>query len=481
MTLSGSTDLTPETSDIASLRQAVEWVAFGLVPLPSPYDEVFRQEGNIRLMYCREDSPKIQPICEAQGKLFVALRKGLLPATACAIKEIKQANYDKDIPDFRYIKNISERQEIDCTLWEYDRIFWTDSCLAYDHPDGFENDSWLLADFIWVDAARLYELFPPRDGDKGLDRVPKGNKAEENFSLRPDETQHQQAEKVEISNDLIKVQEATMSDVLTPFLPNNSKPDEEWEDFHKITSEEFHRRINEPLWVMTDALLYLHGYKTNRHEEDKFRFLRFKPTVEKARIYILDAVKIKQLELYDYHEEVITNPNTEDFEKRRDSAFYASKVKPRDFVEWAKTMPIEFPMLNVVGKENPKPLSDRERSSLLKMTTDVSAKAETITITPPDKITSPQKGPIKTFTRPSEEEIKTAIEAVKQSYTGQKLNRDTFHVALNNSLLPSEKHLPCRDSKKNGDKGSYTFFKELPAELRGEVGVRGPSGKEKIG
>lgn len=158
-----------------------------------------------------------------------------------------------------------------------------------------------------------------------------------------------------------------MSDVLTPFLPNNHKPDEEWQDFIKITSEEFYKRLNEPLWAMTDALLYLHGYKTNLHDDDKIRFLRFKPTVQKARTYILDAQKTKALELYDYRVESMTKPDTDDFEKQRDAPFYASKVKPKDFVEWAKTLPIEFPMLDTFEEKNPKPLSDKERSSLLKM------------------------------------------------------------------------------------------------------------------
>ncbi len=158
-----------------------------------------------------------------------------------------------------------------------------------------------------------------------------------------------------------------MSDVLTPFLANNYQPDEEWQDFIKITSEEFYKRLNEPLWAMTDALLYLHGYKTNLHDDDKIRFLRFKPTVQKARTYILDAQKTKALELYDYRVESVTKPDTDDFEKQRDAPFYASRVKPKDFVEWAKTLPIKFPMLDTFEEKNPKSLSDKERSSLLKM------------------------------------------------------------------------------------------------------------------
>lgn len=158
-----------------------------------------------------------------------------------------------------------------------------------------------------------------------------------------------------------------MSDVLSPFLPSNNKPDQEWEHFDKISSAEFYQRLNEPLWVMTDALLYLHGYKTNLHDDIKIRFLRFKPTVQKARTYILDAQKTKALELYDYRVEAITKPDTDDFEKQRDAPFYASRVKPKDFVEWAKTLPIKFPMLDLFEDKNSKSLSDKERTSLLKM------------------------------------------------------------------------------------------------------------------
>lgn len=155
--------------------------------------------------------------------------------------------------------------------------------------------------------------------------------------------------------------------VLTPFLPSNSILDEESQDFLKITNEELDKRMNEPLWVMTDALLYLHGYKSNLHDDEKIRFLRFKPTVQKTRIYILDAQKTKALELYDYRVEPMTKPDTDDFEKQRDAPFYASRVKPKDFVEWAKTLPVEFPVLDQFEEKNPKPLSDRERTSLLKM------------------------------------------------------------------------------------------------------------------
>ena len=165
-----------------------------------------------------------------------------------------------------------------------------------------------------------------------------------------------------------------MSDVLSPFLPSNNKPDQKWEHFDKISSAEFYQRLNEPLWIMTDALLYLHGYKTNLCEDDKFRFLRFKPTVEKARVYILDAQKTNELKLYDYHIEPVTNPDTDDYQKQRDAPFYTSKVKPKEFVDWAKKLPIKFPMLNFAEGEDPKPLSEKERASLLKIVIGMAVK-----------------------------------------------------------------------------------------------------------
>ena len=165
-----------------------------------------------------------------------------------------------------------------------------------------------------------------------------------------------------------------MSDVLTPFLPSAYDPDEEWKDCNKIDSQEFQLRLNEPLWAMTDALFYLHGYKTNLHESEKFRLLRFKPTVEKMRVYILDAQKTNELTLYDYHVEPITDPNTDDFQKQRDTPFYGSKVRPKEFVEWVKNLPVKLSMLNAEEKENPKPLSDRERISLLKMVIGMAVK-----------------------------------------------------------------------------------------------------------
>jgi len=49
MALSESTALTPETSDLTTLRQAVEWVAFEEPPLLSPYDEasLVVKKGNV--------------------------------------------------------------------------------------------------------------------------------------------------------------------------------------------------------------------------------------------------------------------------------------------------------------------------------------------------------------------------------------------------------------------------------------------------
>lgn len=121
--------------------------------------------------------------------------------------------------------------------------------------------------------------------------------------------------------------------------------DEDKKNFIKISKNEFDKCMKEPLWLMTDALLHLIGYRTGLHENDKVRFLRFKPAIRKLRKYALDALKTKEIELYDYKPFVPETPNTDDFEKDRDAPFFASKVRPKDFVKWALALPIDLPVL----------------------------------------------------------------------------------------------------------------------------------------
>lgn len=167
-----TTDLEPEESELATLRQIVEWVAFELPPLTDAFDRLHRQEGGIRLTYIHDlESPKALAIYEAQKKIFTALSKGILPSHALGVDEIEPCNYHPDIPDFRFIAEVSGIQAVNEDLWQYDRIYWSDSSFTYDNPipsalaGGRFGMTWFRAKHIWVDTAKMYEVFPPTRKD----------------------------------------------------------------------------------------------------------------------------------------------------------------------------------------------------------------------------------------------------------------------------------------------------------------------------
>ncbi|MCB9983642.1 MAG: hypothetical protein H6861_08245 [Rhodospirillales bacterium] len=169
-----------------------------------------------------------------------------------------------------------------------------------------------------------------------------------------------------------KLPEYVMPDIekkLDLYVRDKYHRDEDRQNFVRITKEDFEQRMNEPLWFMTDALLYLLGYKNNQAEDKKISFLRFNKRVEKIRQYILDAMKTEELKLYGYSD-VCIKTEAGDMKNESETAFFASKVRPKDFVAWAENLPMTIPMLETRNSKTPtplKPLSDRERSSLLKM------------------------------------------------------------------------------------------------------------------
>ena len=123
-----------------------------------------------------------------------------------------------------------------------------------------------------------------------------------------------------------------------------STREQEKKDFSQISVTEFERRMNEPLWSMTDALLYLMGIKTNESQEKKISFLKYKNLLKRIRPYAEDAFKIKELSLYNYDDHSFDVDRT-DVEAKKEKSFLGSKVKPKEFVEWAIKLPMNIPML----------------------------------------------------------------------------------------------------------------------------------------
>lgn len=120
--------------------------------------------------------------------------------------------------------------------------------------------------------------------------------------------------------------------------------DQKRKNFLKITKDEFDNRLNEPLWVMTDALLYLLGYKNKQNDHIKKSFLRYNMRIEQIKKYALDAQRIQELKLHGYDDHLFDH-DQENAEKERKKSFFACKVRPKDFVKWALALPIDLPVL----------------------------------------------------------------------------------------------------------------------------------------
>lgn len=122
---------------------------------------------------------------------------------------------------------------------------------------------------------------------------------------------------------------------------------------YKITVDEVEALLREPLWKVSNAIMYLHGYKPNNDDRlDNYRSLNDEIVssdneMKVIREYLFDADKLGDIKVK-YRSE--------------------DKVKPDDFMLWAENLKIDFPNLVTLkkSKEN-KVLHTRERDTLLKL------------------------------------------------------------------------------------------------------------------
>ncbi|MGH1404141.1 MAG: toll/interleukin-1 receptor domain-containing protein [Alphaproteobacteria bacterium] len=121
-------------------------------------------------------------------------------------------------------------------------------------------------------------------------------------------------------------------------------------NFPKVEVEEIKKRLYEPLWSMTDALLYALGYKSKLSKEKKVGFLRYKENVKNIMGYVEDAKKTGDLKLFEYDEHLIDADQT-DIDKKREEAFFSCKVKPREFIQWLTDMPLTLPTANELASD----------------------------------------------------------------------------------------------------------------------------------
>lgn len=121
--------------------------------------------------------------------------------------------------------------------------------------------------------------------------------------------------------------------------------DEERRKFPPIDRQDFIRRTNEPLWQMTDAILYALGYQSRTAEDGKINFLKYKDRTKRLMTYALDAQKAHDLKLYDFDDHLF-DVHQKDIEEERLKSFYSSKVKPKEFVAWLGSLALDIPILD---------------------------------------------------------------------------------------------------------------------------------------
>lgn len=126
--------------------------------------------------------------------------------------------------------------------------------------------------------------------------------------------------------------------------------DDDRRKFPGIDCQDFDRRTNEPLWQMTDAILYALGYQSRTVEDEKINFLKYKDRAKRLMAYVLDAHKAHDLKLYNFDDSLF-EVEQKDIEEKRLKSFYSSKVKPKEFVSWLRGLALDIPILEGEVKE----------------------------------------------------------------------------------------------------------------------------------
>jgi hypothetical protein len=118
----------------ANLRQAVEWIAFGLKPVSKTYEAIIRKVENI------QDSDK-KEIDHAKRLLVVALYENKLIANA-----------RKAIPTHDIEKEEVKWYEIPYKIWGLEKMQWDDNIVTCPIDNSF------IDIYIWTHE--LYQIFP---------------------------------------------------------------------------------------------------------------------------------------------------------------------------------------------------------------------------------------------------------------------------------------------------------------------------------
>ena len=133
---------------------------------------------------------------------------------------------------------------------------------------------------------------------------------------------------------------------------------------HKITKSEVAKNLNEPLWHFNHAIIILHGYAPPRpygilDSDDLASQIIFSDKeMRKTHGYLTDAEDTGDIQVYE--------------KKLGLSGKVAKRIKPKEFMEWAASLDMDFP--NLLSPENKRmnnqtsnELNPKERESLLKL------------------------------------------------------------------------------------------------------------------
>ena len=123
--------------------------------------------------------------------------------------------------------------------------------------------------------------------------------------------------------------------------------------FPTISKDQFNKKSNEPLWSLANAILYLLGHR-NIRDSNKYTSQNENPTIEsfikrsiageKLLQYAGDAAIAEQITL------IGDNTTAEN-----DEELLQTFVEPKPFIEWAKNLPLDLPILHSDTLQKGKP------------------------------------------------------------------------------------------------------------------------------
>lgn len=124
---------------------------------------------------------------------------------------------------------------------------------------------------------------------------------------------------------------------------------------YKISKSEVEKKMNEPLWEIYHAILYLHGFepatkkKLFGERDPNFSIVNSQPNLKAIGTFLNDANKVGSIKIYS------------------GNSFGSNKVRPSDFMEWASTLGIDFPNLISVKAPEQAEFHSKEKQTLLKL------------------------------------------------------------------------------------------------------------------